>query len=350
MNDYCTYFDRGYLAQGLALWRSLERHDPGARLTVLALDGETAVVLRAVGGPGLTVIERGQLLAADVVLAGLERGRSRAEFIFALTPCLVRHLFARRPDLARVVYLDADLFFFSAARPIWAELGDRSVLIVPHRYPTWHDDSEWYGRYNVGVVGFRNDESGRACVEWWRERCLESTALVGDGTRFGDQKYLDEWPGRFAGVIESSHPGINVAPWNWARHRFRLRDGAVEVDNARLVVFHFAQFRRISARWFDSGQLEYGIMPRWLRSRLYGEYWTALRRAECEIQGVASGFAIARRGWPAALDRWPLAAWRILWGQFWWHAGGQWYAGRLGLGRFSGQVMGRYRDWRRRHR
>lgn len=350
MNDYCTYFDRGYLAQGLALWRSLERHDPAARLTVLALDGETAVVLRALGGPRLAVIERGALLSADPELAGVERGRSRAEFIFALTPCLVLHLLATRPDLERVVYLDADLYFFGAARPIWDELGDRSVLVVPHRYPAWHDDSDWYGRYNVGVVGFRNDESGRACVAWWRERCLESTALAGDGARFGDQKYLDEWPGRFAGVVESGHPGINVAPWNWSRHRFLLRDGAVEVEGLPLVVFHFAQFRRISERWFDSGQLEYGIMPRILRSRLYGEYWLALVRAEREIQSVSPGFAFARRGWSVALGRGPLAAWRILWGQFWWRAGGQWISGRLGLGRFSGHVMGRYRHWRRRRR
>ena len=51
MNRYCTYFDRGYLAQGLAMWRSLEEHDAAATLWVLALDDESATVLRATGGP-----------------------------------------------------------------------------------------------------------------------------------------------------------------------------------------------------------------------------------------------------------------------------------------------------------
>ena len=38
MNHYCTYFDRGFLAQGLALWRSLGKHDLDSVLWVLALD------------------------------------------------------------------------------------------------------------------------------------------------------------------------------------------------------------------------------------------------------------------------------------------------------------------------
>lgn len=348
MNTYCTYFDRNYLAQGLALWRSLERHDPLAHLTVLALDEETAAVLRRAGGARLSVLERHTLLEADQVLAALERDRTRTEFIFALTPCLVRHLILTQPALERVIYLDADLYFFGAAQPIWDELGGGSVLVVPHRYPSWHDDSAFYGRYNVGVVGFRRDDAGRACVEWWRERCLESTALTRDGAHFGDQKYLDEWPRRFPGIVASEHPGINVAPWNWCGHDFRLRGEGVEVDGAPLVVFHFAQFKRISTSWFDSGQLEYGIMPLWLRSRLYGEYWSALEQAEREIQAHDPAFAISPRGWTTAFGPWHLAVLRMFWGQFWYRMGTRWIAGRCGLGRFSGRFMGCYRRRRRR--
>ena len=137
MNHYCTYFDRGYLAQGLALWRSLARHDRAAQLTVLALDVETAGVLRGLSEPNLAVIDLVELLATDADLAAVEATRSRAEFIFALTPCLVRHVFAADHKIQRLVYLDADLFFFSDAAPIWRELGGNSVLITPHRYPAW---------------------------------------------------------------------------------------------------------------------------------------------------------------------------------------------------------------------
>ncbi len=344
MNHTCTYHDRGYLAQGLALWRSLAARDPQARHTVLALDDDTAAVLRAIGGERLAVVELRELLAADPALAAVQAGRSRKEFIFALTPCLVRHVLETNHRVQRLLYLDADLFFFGDPAPIWHELGGHAALITPHRYPAWHDDSARYGRHNVGVVGFRRDAAGRAVVDWWRAQCLASTALTADGTHYGDQKYLDEWPRRFAGVAESRHPGVNLAPWNWAGHRCAIaRDGGVTADGAPLVVFHFAQFRRVSEAWFDSGQLEYGIMPRALRSRLYGEYWAALESAETEIRARLPGFAIARRGWRESLGPWHLALLRLCWGQFWWRAGSRWIAGRFGLGRFSGRAMGWYR-------
>jgi hypothetical protein len=343
VNAYCTYFDRGYLAQGLALWHSLVAHDAAAVLWVLALDEETADVLRARREPALRVLPLAELLAADPELAAARDNRPRSEFVFALTPGLVRHLLRTPPEIERLAYLDADLYFFGDPAPLWAELGAGSVLIVPHGYPPWHDDTGWYGRCNVGVLGFRADANARACVDWWRARCLESTALANDGSRYGDQKYLDAWPRRFPGVVVARHPGLNVAPWNWAARRFTLARDAVRVDGAPLLVFHFAQFRPVSGRWFDSGQLEYGIMPLRLRSRLYGEYWQALERAVEDIREVRPGFDLATRGWRAALGAWHLALLRLAWGQFWVRLGPWWVSGRLGVGRWSGRALGWYR-------
>lgn len=348
MNHCCTYFDSRYLAPGLALWRSLARHDPAAVLWVLALDGETADVLRKLQDARLRVVPLAELLAADPELAALESGRPRAEFIFTLTPCLVRHLLGAHPEIDLLTYLDADLYFFADPAPIRRELGRGSVLVAAHRYPAWHDDAARYGRFNVGVLVFRADARARACLDWWRARCLESCTLAADGTHYGDQKYLDEWPRKFAGVVELKHPGVNVAPWNWAGSRFELQGGAVGVDGRPLVVFHFAQFRRVSERWFDSGQLEYGIMPLRLRSRIYGEYWSALGAAEREIQAVLPGYMIPRRGWKDSLGAWHLALLRVGWGQFWLKLGPWWLSGRLGLGWLSGRIMGIYRRLQRR--
>jgi hypothetical protein len=349
MSHYCTFFDRGYLPQGLALWHSLQRYEPEAVFWVLALDAETADALRAIASPGMRVVLLAELLAADPPLAAVQSGRTRQEFVFTLKPCLCRYLLREKPGIGVLTYLDADLYFFRDPAALRLELGERSVFLVPHRYPPWHDDSAHYGRFNAGVLAFRDDGPGQACLDRWREQCLESCALVADGPGYGDQKYLDEWPeGYGAAVGVSQNPGLNLAPWNWARSRFELDGGGVRVDGAPLIVFHFAQFRRVSGSWFDSGQLEYGIMPLRLRSRIYGEYWSALVAAEAEIRTVRPGYAFASRGWKASLGPWHLALLRLFWGQFWLRLGPWWLAGRLGLGRFSGRMMAVYRRGQRR--
>ena len=350
MNHYCTYFDRNYLAQGLALWNSLRRHDATAVLWVLALDEFTGELLAEWGDDRLRVVALAELLAADPDLARAQGNRSRGEFIFTLSPCWPAHLLRTRAEIELVTYLDADLFFFSDPEPLRSELGCHSIFVVPHRYPDWHDDSGLYGRFNVGVLMFRRDENTAACLAWWREQCLRSCATgAADGSVYGDQKYLDEWPGRFSGVVVSEHPGVNAAPWNWAGQRFVVGDDAVRVNGAPLVVFHFAQFKRVRGAWFDSGQLEYGVMPQGLRARLYEEYWAALSAAEAEVRARRPGFAIVERGWRASLGPWRMALLRLFWGQFWFrNERGGWLAGRLGFGRFSGRVMGWYRRWQRR--
>jgi len=348
VNHYCTYFDRGYLAQGLALWGSLLRHDPSAVLWVLALDDEIGAVLNVEAPGRLRVLPLAELLKADPALAAVQSGRTRAEFIFTLTPCFTRYLLRGNAELELITYLDADLFFMSDPSGLRAELGNGSILMVEHRFPGWHNDSARYGRFNVGVLVFRNDDRGRACLDWWRERCLESCALTADGQHYGDQKYLDEWPTRFSRVVISQNPGLNVAPWNWARHHFELLPEGVRVDGKPLVVFHFAQFRLVGGRWFDSGQLEYGIMPFSLRSRIYGAYWAELEVAVAKVRCRWPDFKFPARGWSASLGPWHLALLRLVWGQFWWRGKNGWFAGRFGLGRFSGRVMGRYRLWQAR--
>ena len=349
MNCYCTYFDRNYLAQGVALWRSLQRHDPAARLWVLALDASSAAVLRALGDAGLVVIDVDELLGSDVALAAAQRDRSRSEFIFTITPCWLRWLFDRCGEIERIAYVDADLLFFASPAPAWEAMGDGAVLVVPHRFPSWHDDRRRTGVFNVGWVAFRRSEVANRCIDWWRARCLEGCAVAGDGVVFGDQKYLDEWPNRFGGAVRvCAYPGVNLAPWNWAGHRCIVtKEGSVMVDAQPLVFFHFAQFRWIGGQWWDSGQLEYGVMSRALRRALYGAYVERLREAEAILRKTDPGFALNARGWWRTLGRWPLAGARMAMGQFWFRSlNGSWWAMGFG-GRWSGRLLGWYRGIRR---
>jgi SAM-dependent methyltransferase len=59
----------------------------------------------------------------------------------------------------------------------------------------------------------------------------------------GDQKYLDDWPTRFAGVHVVEHPGAGLAPWNVSQYTVADERGRVTVDGRDLVFFHYHSLR-----------------------------------------------------------------------------------------------------------
>ena len=219
MNHYCTYFDRGFLIQGLALWRSVAAHDADAELWVLALDEFTADALGELAEPRLHVVSLATLEAGDTELAAAKANRTRVEYFFTLSPCWPRWLLATHPEMARVTYIDADMFFFASPAPVFAAMdaARASVLVTAHRFPAWLRHYERHGRFNVGILSFRNDTAGRACLDDWRARCLAWCHDRLEDGKYADQKYLDAWPERWREkLLVLEHPGVNAAPWNWA--------------------------------------------------------------------------------------------------------------------------------------
>lgn len=81
---FCTHFDSAYLPQGLALLASLERHAPGMRLWVLALDPFCHRLLAALQHPALRLLSLEVLESPDLRQA--RAGRSWGEYCWTLTP------------------------------------------------------------------------------------------------------------------------------------------------------------------------------------------------------------------------------------------------------------------------
>ena len=347
MNHYCTYFDRRFMIQGMALAASVRRHDPQAILWVLALDDFTSAYLRDLSDDHLRCVTLAELEAADPELAQVKSKRSAVEYYFTLSPCWPLHLLRANPAISRITYLDADLFFFRSPEPIFKEMSNASVLVVEHRHPTHLSHHSRCGRFNVGILSFRNNETGLGCLAWWRRRCLEWCHDRLEDGKYADQKYLDEWPERFGSelCILRRH-GVNLAPWNWSQYHYTFRRGQVWVQNDPLEVFHFARFRPVHGTWwFQSGQLEYGVMPWKLRQAIYGRYWDALMEARAEIRKRHPSFDFPHtsvRDWHGF---WQALGPRLLFGSDWVRVGPLFLSGRLGLGQFSGRALA----WVRTH-
>ncbi len=289
MRYYCTYFDRHYLLRGLALYRSLKQHAEPFILWVLCFDEWSYSVLTKLAEPDLRPIALADFERGDAELLAVKPTRSKVEYYFTCSPSLPLYVFNHFPEVDIITYLDADLFFYASPEPVFDEMGDGSILISEHRYPPDLSYLEVHGIYNVGLLAFRHDARGRDCLEWWRTRCLEWCYDRPEDGKYADQKYLDDWPRRFPGVVVLRHKGAGLAPWNWKNYQIAINDGQIAVNGQPLIFFHFHGLKILNSWLYDpvyAGKI-YGEMPRRQVRFLYGGYMTQLKAAAAWARRVA---------------------------------------------------------------
>ncbi len=285
---FCTYFDVHYLIKGLALYRSLVRQAIPFRLWVLCFDEPTYEILRYLDLPEIVPISLAEFEEGDAELIQAKATRSRVEYYFTCTPSLPLYVLKNYSDVDVISYLDADLFFFSDPAPIYEELGDKSILIVEHRFPPHlREREELNGTYNVGFLSLRRNSIGLQCLQWWRERCIEWCYDRPEDGRFADQKYLDDWPVRFPEVVVLQNKGAGLAPWNVTNYTLNLTNGQMVVDSQPLVFFHFHGFRQIY-RWLYDPQLAAyrARADHLLKYHIYYTYIRELAEVDCWLQGL----------------------------------------------------------------
>ena len=295
---YCTYFDRGYLARGLALIRSLRRHGDDSPVWILAMDGDVERFVREVDDPAVFVLTLSDLEAADPRLLTVKSSRSRMEYYFTCTAQLMRWVAGRSPAGSEVAYLDADMWFTDKPSRVFQALGEGSVGIIAHRYPdALAARLAKYGTYNVGWVGARSDVEGMLCLEWWADRCIEWCNDTPDAGRYADQGYLDGFAEVTDAVRVLPNPGFDLAPWNTARHHVSLAGATVEADGDPVTFFHFHGLRR-RGPWWVSSQLVYRApMNTALRRGLYAPYAAELRATQMWLTSHGlSASPVAHRG------------------------------------------------------
>jgi len=248
---YCTYFDRNYLVRGLVLIDSLRKHSEGDwQLFAICMDNESKILLEKFALPKVSALSITQIEAADPELTATKNNRNRIEYLWTTTPAIILWLMENHPEIYLLTYLDADLCFYSSPEPIFAELDGDSALIHEHRYTPELKDMEMNGKYNVGLLCFRNDDRGKRALRWWRERCIESCHLDIKTGNCGDQMYLNDWPDRFSGVRVLQHRGGGVAPWNVDQFSLQRANGELLIEGVPLIFYHFHGFRILGLEAF----------------------------------------------------------------------------------------------------
>lgn len=235
MEHYVTLFDSLFLPQGLALHASMERHADDYTLWVLCMDNDAYEVLTRMGLPRIRLLLLGDLETPE--LLAVKPGRTRGEYCWTLTPFAPRFVFEADNSVQRVTYLDADIWFRKSPALLLDELdrAGKAVLITDHGYAPEHDSTATSGQYCVQFICFERDR-GETVRKWWEARCVEWCFARYEPGRFGDQKYLDDWPERFPDTVHVlERQDRMLAPWNVTRFPF---GGA--------VAYHFQGLRLLA--------------------------------------------------------------------------------------------------------
>lgn len=290
MHFFCTYFDSNYLLRGLTLYRSLQATGFVFHIYVLAMDDCTLTTLTRLRLPGLKIIPLRDLETWAPELAPAKQNRSLIEYYFTLSPYLPLYVLAHEPQVKLVTYVDADLYFYRSPQPIFDQLGDRSLQAIEHRYPPHLIHQQAYGRFNVQFLSFRRDEVGLACLNRWRTQCLAWCYDRLEDGRYGDQKYLDEWPVLYRDHLRIvEHPGAGMAPWNWATAPIHWIDDEPHPAGQPLIFYHFHGLKIFRPWFISTGLLDWGLMPRKLARWIYAGYIRELRRSHRFVKQHGGG-------------------------------------------------------------
>ena len=292
MEIFCTLFDSNYLSRGLSLYQSLLDVGEDFLLYVFAFDNKCYDILTKLDLQKMKVIKLKEF--ETPALLSVKDSRTPVEYCWTSTAHTIRHVLDHY-DVDRCTYLDADLYFYNKPSIIINEFleSKSSVLITEHRYTPKYENTERVGYYNVQFLTFKKNPDSLKVLQWWQDRCIEWCHNYYEDGKMGDQKYLDDWPERFEGIIHVlEYEGGGVAPWNVQQYNILRKNSEIIIENLlskkefKLVFYHFH-----GLRFYDEGSilLTPNDLPENSQELIYFKYLKTLLTTEKNLQSNFPG-------------------------------------------------------------
>jgi hypothetical protein len=245
MKNICTISDINYLHQGLALYESLKKTSNNFTLHYLCLCDTSYSIVSKIDNTNIKAYHIKDLLVKDEKLVAI-KASNYSYFCWLLASYFSHELIS---DVDSILYVDSDIYFHKDVQLIYDEIGDREVGVFRHRqFPLHMNYNE--GKYNVGVVYFKNSVDGRKTLWWWMDAVLNKK--YPEFATCGDQKYLDVFPKLCSNIYIDENIG-HGAPWQWQVYEL-LGNGKLvwEGQEQELVFTHFASFALTTTSYIPS--------------------------------------------------------------------------------------------------
>jgi hypothetical protein len=283
--NFCTIFDSAYFAKGLALYHSLSKVCD-FHLYIFSPDEKCISAIMKNNFSNVTIIPFNYVETKELLV--VKESRTVGEYYWTIKATCIKHLFDSL-KLSFVTYIDTDSFFYSSPKPLFDELGNNSVLIVPHNFSPKYFKEIKNGIYNAGFISFRKDKPGLKALDWWNEKCTEWCFSKKENGKFGDQMYLNELA-KFEGVHTLKHRGA-LANWNVQQYNFRKTKDSIigkakSDDEFDVIFYHFHYLKFLNSNEVELGRKFLSDEVFTLFYKPYIEF--LLELAPIELQGAVA--------------------------------------------------------------
>ena len=279
MRTFTTISDKNYLDKGIALYESINKFLSKYKLFYLCLDKFTFNKIKEINDPNLIPLYIDDEFRNNAAFKILENNNKStpldySDFHFALGSFFTHHIMEKElPN--EVLYVDSDIIFYLNPELIFNAVEKKSIGIILHRH---NKVGCHVGGYNVGVVYFRNDKTGKECLTWWRNVVMDkSNKWAKVYGVCGDQKYLELFESMFGNVKILDEDVGHAAPWNFRLYKYFGNKTIIEWNGKLqpLVFIHFSHFSYTDTSYKVARKKEWKLFPP--SKRYYDEYWKTLK-------------------------------------------------------------------------
>ena len=242
---FCTIITNNYFSWAVSLYESLQQFDENAVLYVAIVDETVEDHSSRIAGKNIKIL----------LLNDFEGVNFAQEIITKYKPTLNTLRWALKPVLIskclelseKVIFLDADLYFFNPYQFLFDYLDTHHIILTPHWRPLTpeKDEPEFnatfkHGIYNAGFVGAT--AKGKNALDYWAKNCLIFCGNNPETGLYHDQVYLNLIPVYFEKTLIIPHQGCNIASWNIevCKRNIDPITNEVQINHQHPVIFiHF---------------------------------------------------------------------------------------------------------------
>ncbi len=242
-----TICSNNYLAQATVLGKSLLRHNPLLKFSIVLIDRRSEKIR-------YDDFSSFELIHIEEIFPEAEQLAFKyniIEFNTAVKPLVFQHFLNERENDV-VLYFDPDICVYSRLDPIINELNPHQVVLTPHILTPIVEDGFYpddnavlkFGIYNLGFLGVRKGEESSKMLNWWKEHTFLKGYINIEKGQFTDQLPMSLVPVFFNDVKIMKHKGMNMAPWNLHERSLKQGiDGYQLSGGEDLIFYHFSEFK-----------------------------------------------------------------------------------------------------------